>query len=370
MYFKTISTISSSLPLPINLSHSLKRTMQIMTLLLVATLSKAQAPLEGTTYYLPKTAMHFTFLIEKTSYQPGQFAAYARRYLKKNDVEQSPTTSYRIIDTRMDITGEPDSAKCFQLLLDKRFTISELYRADNGILLAINAQNSLPQLPGKFVPAPKPKRLNPKDFMNEDILTAGSTAKMAELVAGEIYEIRESRSLLQRGQAEFMPTDGEQLRIMMEGLRTQETALLQLFEGYTEHDTTEVTVTYVPMPNDGKQILFRFSQHFGMVDTDDLSGAPYYVEITSGNTEPVRANTNAEKRAKDDINLYVNVPQKISVTLSNGNKVEKTYEIYAGQFGRLENLSGELFGKKQTTRIVLNPITGGIERMEEQTLKN
>lgn len=345
------------------------RKLLTIAALIVATLPiSAQQPLEGTTYYLPKTVLRFTFLVEKTTYEPGQFAAYARRYLKKDDVQQSNATTYRIVDTRMDVVGEPDTTKCFQLLLDKRYSVSELFRADNGVLLAINAQNSVPQLPASFKPAAKKPHLNPKDYMNEDILTAGSTAKMAELVAQEIYDIRESRSMLQRGQAEFMPTDGEQLRIMMEGLKTQETALLQLFEGVTDKDTTEVTLTYAPNPGDERMVLFRFSEHFGMMDVDDLGGAPYYIEVTNGNVKPQPVNTNPEKRAKDDINLYVNIPSKIEVTLFNGVQAEKKYELFAGQFGRMENLSGELFGKKQTTRIILNPITGGIEHMEEQIL--
>ena len=73
-------------------------------------------------------------------------------------------------------------------------------------------------LPERFVPAPKQPQPNPNDYMNEDILSAGSTAKMAELTAKDIYDIRESRNQLARGQADFMPKDGTQLRIMMENL--------------------------------------------------------------------------------------------------------------------------------------------------------
>lgn len=38
------------------------------------------------------------------------------------------------------------------------------------------------------------KRIDPRSFMTEEILIAGSTAKMAELVAKEIYNIRESKN--------------------------------------------------------------------------------------------------------------------------------------------------------------------------------
>ena len=41
---------------------------------------------EGAVYFLPKTAIRFTFLVEKTTYTPGDFAAYAQRYMRLKDV--------------------------------------------------------------------------------------------------------------------------------------------------------------------------------------------------------------------------------------------------------------------------------------------
>lgn len=54
--------------------------------------------------------------------------------------------------------------------------------------------------------------------------------KMAELAANEIYDIRENRSLLAKGQADFMPKDGTQLKMMMEQLDKQEAGLLMLLK--------------------------------------------------------------------------------------------------------------------------------------------
>ena len=47
----------------------------------------------------------------------------------------------------------------------------------------------------------------------------------------------------------------------------------------------------------------------------------------------------------------------------------KRFETYAGQFGKTECLSGELFGKKLTSRIVLNPVSGSIEKIESDMVK-
>ncbi|MBR3010234.1 MAG: DUF4831 family protein [Prevotella sp.] len=345
------------------------RTVSLLLCYFVSLACYSQA-IEGTSYYLPKTAMKFTLTVEKTQYEPGQFAGYAQRYMKQDDVQLEASTTYRIVDTRMHNIAMPDTAKHFTLSLDKRYTISTVERTDNGQLLAINAEPKRVTEPAPFVPARKPRALNPRDFMNEDMLTAGSTAKMAQLIAQEIYDIRDSRNQLQRGQAEFMPADGQQLRIMMDGLNTQERALRQVFEGTTVKDTTEVTLVFVPTENVDRQLFFRFSRHFGLVDNDDLSGVPYYITVyTDAKATDDGEAQKKEKKDKDDIGLVVNTPQKVRATLYCENKVVDSYEFNAGQFGGTESLSGALFGKKLTTQIVLNPITGGIETIKEKSLE-
>ncbi len=348
--------------------------MSIRRLLLVCCVvgglsSYAQKPVEGTTYYLPRTQLTFQVLVEKTTYEPGQFAGYARRYLKKNDVSLEPAVAYRIVDLRMTPQAVPDTSKRYTLTVDKNHTISQVALSEDGVLMAINAEKSEPPVLTHFTPAKQPKALNPKDYMNEDILTATNTDKMARLTAQEIYDIRESRNQLSRGQAEFMPKDGEQLRIMMHNLQQQEQALVQTFEGLTVRDTSEVVINYDPMKAVEKEVLFRFSKHFGLVDKDDLSGSPYYIYIAydqPAEEEPVMA----EKKQKGDIGLNVNLPAKMTMRLMHGGQTVMEKETYAGQFGTTENLSGELFGKKQTSRIVLHPVTGGIQLIEEVQLTN
>ena len=51
---------------------------------------------EGAVYFLPKTALRFTVLVEKTTYTPGEYAKYADRYLALHDVGTEPTVSYRV----------------------------------------------------------------------------------------------------------------------------------------------------------------------------------------------------------------------------------------------------------------------------------
>lgn len=346
----------------------MKNIISTIFLSAVASLScYAQQANEAITYYLPKTAVHVNVVIEKTNYTPGLLAEYAQRYMRLDNVSLEPSTTYRIISTSMYTTAEPDTAKLFTLSIDKNHFINNVSKTDKGILLAINGEGKDNTVIPSFTPSKPQRILNPKEFMSQDILSATSSAKMAELTANEIFEIRDSRTQLARGEADFMPKDGAQLKLMMSQLDIQENALTQVFAGVTTKDTTMTSITFVPNTEVEKHPLFRFSKYYGIVDNDDLAGAPYYIKVVKKKTfndEPV-IESKKEKKDKNDIGLRVNIPAKMDITVFNGtgNTLAKQ-QFQAPQFGKLEALSGELFGKKQSSKLILNPQTGAIVKIE------
>lgn len=324
--------------------------------------------IEGTSYTLPKNGMNFTVKVEKTQYTPGKFCQYAERYMKEK-VSQQPSTTYRIIGISMDATAVPDTAKRFTLITDKKHTIDKVTCSPSGQLLAINADaQPLRQQAQVFTPAKKPAPLNPNDYMTEDILSAGSTAKMAELSAKEIYDIRDSRNSLSRGEADNLPKDGAQLALMYANMNRQEAALSQLFYGTTVKDTAWTQVSFMP-EKEGRSVLFRFSKYYGLVDAGDLSGTPYYINVADERTAVEPETVEGKKEDKNDIGLRVALPSKIKATLTCEGKTIDTYEISAAQFGYVESLSGELFGKKQSSQIVLDPLTGSVRSIKSIDLK-
>ena len=205
--------------------------------------------------------------------------------------------------------------------------------------------------------------------MSEDALAAGSTSKMAELIAQDIYEIRDSRNQLVRGQADNMPKDGEQLRLMLNQLNLQDRALTSLFAGTTVSDTTRHTFLIVPDSVIVRDILFRFSQKLGLVDADDLAGVPYYINIDDLSTVPAPAPVDPRKKLKPIDGIFVNIPGRLRATVSDGQQAIITSEFPAGQFGNVELLSGSLFNKRFTTRLWLNPLSGAIERLDAEQPK-
>ena len=301
---------------------------------------------EGAVYFLPKTAIRVSVLIEKSTYTPGDFSNYAMRYLRLKDVALEPSTIYRVVAVSQSPYALPDTTKAYAVKFNAKTVAANLALSDDGILLAINAKPKEQEQPQPFLAAPKQKKENPRQFMSEDILAAGSTAKMAELTAREIYDLRENKNLLIKGQADFMPHDGAQMKLMLERLDQQDKALTSLFSGTTVKDTTETILTIIPDGNINKQVLFRLSQRRGLVDADDLSGEPYYVTVEDLKTvPPVNQEMAAKKKKQPESGIYVNVAGRMRSTIFKGKQNFSVKDFPAGQFGNVELLSGELFNK-------------------------
>ena len=323
---------------------------------------------EGAVYFLPKTAIRITVQIEKTTYTPGDFCKYADRYLRLKDVSAEPSVTYRITGIRQEAISTADTNKRFAVKFDPKTVAANIALSDDGVLLAINATPKPIPLQQPFKPAARPEPVNPRQYMSEEILAAGSTAKMAELTAQDIYEIRESRNLLVRGQADNMPKDGAQLQLMLNQLDKQDRSLTSLFAGTTQKDTLEKSMTIVPNKESKQSLLFRFSKKLGLVDDDDLAGVPYYIMIADLHAVPM-ADPEEKKKQKQEDGIYVNVPGKMKVSIYNADGVIVTNEFPAAQFGNVELLSGALFNKRYTTHLWLNPVSGAIDRLDAEQPK-
>lgn len=325
---------------------------------------------EGAIYFLPKTGIRITVCVEKTTYTPGDLCKYAERYLRIKNVSQNAAIDHRIISIKQEAFAVADTSKRYAVKFDAKTTASNVRLSGDGVLMAINTDYNPSVLkPLPTFQAPKPV-YNPRKYLSEEILAAGSTSKMAELIALDIYEIRESRNLLTRGQADFMPQDGEQLRLMLNKLEEQDLALTSLYTGTTICDTTAFSFTIIPDEDIKQQTLFRFSQKLGIVAKDDLSGSPYYINIEDLKSVPLAADPIDPKKKHKQVNgIYINVPGKLRSTISNLQGRLVSNEFPAGQFGNVELLSGALFNKRYTTRLLLHPVSGAVESLDAEQPK-
>lgn len=318
---------------------------------------------EGVTYFLPKTSIDITVKAEKTTYTPGNFCRYAEKYLRLTGIATAPDEQWAIKSVSITPIGTPDTEQAFTIKLKDKTVAPLVELTEDGIIKAINT--TYPDTPTKAVQEEKEApALNPRDFLTEEILMAGSTAKMAELTAKEIYNIRESKNAITRGQADNMPKDGESLKIMLSSLEKQEQALMQLFTGTTTKESKVFTVKVTPTGDIDKEVLFRFSKKLGIVSASDLSGSPVYLTLTNQNTVPKP--TEEEKAKKKLDGVVYNVPGKADMIISNGAKTLYKGELTLSQFGNTEVLTNNLFNKKTTTKVTFDPTTGGLIKIEAE----
>ena len=193
---------------------------------------------------------------------------------------------------------------------------------------------------------------------------ASSAAKMAELVAKEIYNIRESKNALLRGQADNMPSDGAQLKIMLDNLNAQEEAMTQMFSGTCNKEERTFTVRLTPDKEFNNEVAFRFSKKLGVVANNDLAGTPFYISLKD--LKSVKIPQEDDKKKKDLDGIAYNVPGQAMVTLTDGKKKLYEGELPITQFGVIEYLAPVLFNKNSTIKVYFDPNTGGLLKVDRE----
>ena len=322
---------------------------------------------EGIAYFLPKTSLEFNIIATKVKYTPGDFCQYANRYLKINNITAEPDEYWEIKSIDMVTVGVPDSTKAYIIKLNDKNVASNIELTENGIVKAINTTAPNMEYPEYKLDKSLPID-NPRKYMTEEILSSGSTAKMAELTAKEIYNIRESKNLILRGQADAMPKDGASLKLIIDNLDKQEKALVSMFTGNTTKEDKIFKFCITPEGNINNDILFRFSKRLGILSSDNLAGEPIYINVENTSPTPVINTERAEndKKKKKMKGVLYNIPGKANISVSYKGKklIESNYMPFA-QFGNMEVLVDDLFNRKVNTRVIFNTVTGGIQKIDK-----
>ena len=342
---------------------------------------------EGQVYYLPKTAVRLYLQVEKTTYTPGEYARYAERNLQLKDIQQEPQVSYRLINYQLSTIGVRDTSKCYLLRMKGKAETATVNLSDDGILLSVNSEPLTAVSPKPFAKSQKSKANSPQTYyLSAEVLAAGSSAKKAELIARQLLEMREQRQLLVTGEADEMPQDEQQLRLMLNEIDERDRQLTTLFTGTVQRDTSETVVTYCPEKEVERQVIFRLSRHLGIVDSNDLAGTPYYISIKThdgdnqeGDSDEPLLTTDEEANTKQPTydkkrytrkykGFFVNVPTIAEISLYHQDEFLDSFEKPFAQFGTQELRDGQLF-KRYVTHMQLDPTTGGVVTFEVENEK-
>ncbi|ADV43552.1 DUF4831 family protein [Bacteroides helcogenes] len=317
----------------------------------------------GVTYLLPKTEIEIVLQITKHTYTPGEFCKYADRYLRLGNVSAEPEAYWTLDKIQPRIAGIPDKDNVYFVKLKDKTVAPLMELTEDGIVRSINMPLSgqKPDKAVKTIGSPE-NSIDPRSFLTEEILMSNSSAKMAELVAKEIYNIRESKNALLRGEADNMPKDGTQLKLMLDNLNLQELAMTEMFSGTVKSESGTFTIRITPKEMKD-EIAFRFSKKLGIVANNDFAGEPYYISITDLKTPDTSGTEESKKKTEG---IAYNVPGRAKVTLVQKNKKLFEEEFPITQFGIIEYLAPVLFNKNSTIKVLFDTATGGLIKVDRE----
>ena len=324
----------------------------------------------GVSYFLPKSVLEIQVLVSKKETKAGLYYKYAEKYLGISSAIVENKTYHELDNIQVYFKGVPDKNKSYLVELKPGTTAPFVYLTESGLICTINAEYIPPVentvVEEKTVAASNIKIL-PETLFTEEYLRAGSTAKMAEILAKQIYKIRESRMDILTGNADNAPSDGVAMKLILEQLEAQEKALVELFTGTSSQSYQTVTLELEPNAEMEKEILFRFSKYLGVVGKEDLSGQPVYINLRKIETD-VLENVEAAKPKKKDKNadkgVFYNIPGKGEIEIYYGtNRIYKnTFNIT--QFGTTQVLANPIFeNKKAPVKVYFYPEIGAIKQI-------
>ena len=323
----------------------------------------------GVAYTLPKTSLVITVEYTKKTRRIGEFYQYAERYLSISNPIVENATSYTLDNISLETKGIPDKDKSYLVEFRSNTTAPFVTLTKDGLICAINDDYTFSkEEAGKVEVLPTPSLPDPRSFLSEEILRAGSTAKQAELIAKQIYRLRESRNNILTGDADNMPPDGNAYKLVMSQLEEQEKALSAMFTGTEVVEKGTKDFTIVPDEKDiQNKIIFRFSSKLGIVDANDLSGQPVTLSLKNKDPKEVQVLTPKEEKdmeKKFSAGIVYNIPNKATVQISyNGrNYVQKECDVV--QYGVQDVLVPKMFdNNKLPIKVIFYPDMGAIKQI-------
>lgn len=329
----------------------------------------------GLAYTLPTTAVDITIEAEFTRQAPGEFYKYALKYLNISNPIKETSLSAEIKSVTISTHGVADPEQRYLITL-KSGQSPYIIIDENNLPLAINTESVYS---GEEVTLPTAQKAKPspleteaaRQVITQEMLQSHSSAKRAELAAEQIYALRQSRTDLITGQADQMPPDGTAMKLVMDNIDAQEQALVAMFAG-AETSYTEVrTFTVIPDGDITNKIIARISPSSGIVDPNDLSGYPVYLNVKELQRGKMPVNDKGETLPFPKGGIAYNIPgeAQISVTAEGKTWAEKNVEL--AQSGVVYGMAPSNFtDKKAPVFLIFNPATGAAAEVGPATIRN
>lgn len=323
----------------------------------------------GVVYYLPNTFLKVDIETEQVYKQAGEYALYARQFVGVKSPISENSTTFELKKASISSYGVPNRDEGYQVQFKDKTVAPFVVLTNGGLLCAINEDYAFEKNEQPVTPDSEDGEYEEKDFIvqSQDFISATTPLKKAEILASELQRVRETKMNVISGDAEQPFPDGQAMKIAVDNLNKRERQLTEMFTGKESSKLIYNTVDGLQADSAMTYVAFRFSPRVGVVDKDDLSGEPVYMQISIEDKAPEMTPKEAAKAEKALKGVVYFNPGRIRARLVYKDRVLDEKSIPIAQLGIRESLAPVLFNTKRggVVKVVFYPETGAIKEITE-----
>ena len=341
---------------------NMKKTLFLtaLALSLTGTLSfaqKARADFDpdGTvSYALPMTSLSFDVEAIQEKFYAGPYAKFAQKYLGI-DARQEDEKTFQLSSVSITPCIEADQESRYVVTLSSKNTSAAafLQMTSQGLIAAKDGSfgesavwrfpvrtsgdfsdkgvnSNLTAEAATLYQGVKQESAYNKVAVQQNMVVEKSLEKKAQEAAEMIFKLRKTRVQIVTGDTDANYS-GEAMAAALGEIARMEKEYMTLFTGYSEFQTQKKHFDVVPLNNERMkvQVVFRLSDEEGLLPADNLSGKPYFVDITP---EEIAGGEGA-KGSRSTAALVYRIPAICTVKLSDGTDILLQSRLPIYQFG-------------------------------------
>ena len=281
-------------------------------------------------YSMPQTVLVFNVDAQKESFYAGPYARYAQKYLGIS-AELYDRVSYTVTSVKMIPAVEADQSQRFTyqvnaqsqpvfLQLTSQGLVSGpsgAYTPDKGWKYPVGKGSGFSD---KGIPSNLTERTSTlyeadNRAVRQQVIVEKTTEVKAKEVADKIFEIRENKYKILVGDTDATYS-GEAMKATIDALNKLEQDYLTLFTGYSEYGSQSASFEVIPAARMNQTyVAFRLSDEDGLVPADNVSGKPYFVQLTVEEVAPAPA---VDNKSKPQQVINYRIPAVCAVRLTDG----------------------------------------------------
>ena len=311
---------------------------------------------DGTvSYALPLTTLSFDVEAVQEKFYAGPYAKFAQKYLGI-DARQQDEKTFQLSSVKITPCIEADqSNRYLAAISSKNGSTSAFLQMTSQGLVAVRdgsfGDGSVWRFPvrtsGDFsdkgvgsnltaeattlYQGVKQESAYNKVAIQQNMVVEKSLESKAKEAADMIFKLRKTRVQIVTGDTDANYS-GEAMAAALAEITRMEKEYMTLFTGYSEFQTQNKHFDLVPVNNERMkvQVVFRLSDEEGLLPADNMSGKPYFIDITP---EEI-AGADAPKGAgKSGVSIVYRIPAICTVQLSDGTDILLTSRLPIYQFG-------------------------------------